>query len=176
MPVSFWDVIEHCSRRHRCVNRVPASSQDFEVPPAPPGDRSSRRCRCARELRSAPGTNQPCAREPDTASIAAVGIGLSPEGMPNGLGDCAAPVRAQTAILTAAMKRGDASWRLDSATGPLTTTRPATLDHSTEAHRPSTMTDHRPPDPRPSPMDHHDGQLPLSFKTGRLKEVGMNEP
>src|SRR5262245_46135822 len=41
-----------------------------------------------------PCASQPCARDPDTASIVAAGLGLSPVGLPKAFGDCAVAVNA----------------------------------------------------------------------------------
>ena len=105
-------------------------------------DRSSRRCRCARELRSAPGTNQPCAREPvrldcrgrhrlvARGNAERVGrlrcTGEGPDSDTDGRDERTCFMAARFCHRT------------------VDHDRPATLDHSTEAHRPSTMTDHRP--------------------------------
>src|SRR5688500_11401712 len=51
-------------------------------------------CRASTSDRTCP--SQPCARDPGTACIEAPGDGLSGDGTPNGLGDCAMPAAAHT--------------------------------------------------------------------------------
>ena len=98
MPVSFCEVTSSTAPAATAASMAFRPAAGCRGRPARPADRSWRRCRGARALPTGPAPASLARASPARLMVAA-GDGLSVEGMPNGVGDCAAsPSTADTPI------------------------------------------------------------------------------